>query len=112
MNHKTFRPQADIWETPTDLHISVEVPGATVENTSVEFKEGELRLHVSVPQRNYASKAVLIQEYEVGDYERIFRFEPTLLGQDVDAELNNGLLHVRLPKASPKISRKIDVRAN
>ena len=50
-------------------------------------------------------------EYEVGDYERSFTLSDEIDREHIEAEVKDGVLHLRLPKAEPVMARKIAVKA-
>jgi len=105
-----FRPAVDIAEGEGEFVIVADVPGATAETLDLTVDQGVLTLRAPVAARSQAG-ACLVAEYGVGDYERSFR-----LGEDIDvakisAELKDGVLTLRLPKAESAKPRKISIRA-
>ena len=51
-------------------------------------------------------------EYGVGDYQRRFVISSEIDQEKIEANVKNGVLHLRLPKAGPAKTRKIAVRTN
>lgn len=108
---RCFRPNVDILERPDELVILADVPGAKAGGVEVGFEYGLLEIRARVaPQA--ASRRWLLNEYGVGDFYRAFR-----VGEEVDAtrivaELKDGVLAVRIPKAGGRLPRRIQVRSN
>jgi len=104
----TFTPRVDILETPEGLAIYADMPGVSAPDADVRYERGELTLHGKCPPRHEGAPH-LLKEYAVGDYYRAFT-----IGEEVDpgritAELKNGVLTVRLPKAEALKPRKIAI---
>lgn len=106
-----FRPNVDILERQDELVILADVPGARADGVEVSFEYGLLEIRARVaPQAT--SRRWLLNEYGSGGFYRAFR-----VGEEVDAarivaELKDGVLAVRIPKASGRLPRRIQVRSN
>lgn len=106
----TYRPQADIRETPTGFEIVADVPGTTADRVSIEVKEGVLMLHAEVPARDAAGRR-LAREYGVGNYRRNFNVGDGIDTENITAKLTDGVLTIVLPKAQNRLPRKVRVQA-
>ena len=106
----TFRPNADIHETPEAFIVRADVPGARPEGVDVRFEDGVLTLKASVPARRFEHARTLSREYGVGDFERAFRVGEGIDTEQIKAELKDGVLTLTLPKAAAVRPRAIKVQ--
>lgn len=107
----TFTPRVDIIETPEELLLFADVPGVKSEDVDVRFENGELILHARCNPRGQAAN-FLLNEYEVGDFYRVFALSESIDAEKIGAELKQGVLTVHLPKAAAVKPRKITVQGN
>jgi HSP20 family protein len=106
-----FTPRVDIYETDTELTLYAEVPGVRPEDVDLHYEQGELVLHGKVQPRAFGQRAaVLVQEYEEGDFYRAFTIHESINASHIEAEVKNGVLVVHLPKTEAARPRQINVR--
>lgn len=104
-----FTPRVDIVETDGELTLFAEVPGVRPEDVDLRYEKGELVLHGRVKPRSEAH-ALVLQEYEEGDFYRAFNISESIDASRISAECKNGLLTVHLPKVESVRPRQISVR--
>ena len=107
----TFTPRVDIIETPEELLLFADVPGVRSEDVDVRFENGELILHGRCNPRGPGAN-FLLNEYEIGDFYRVFALSESIDAEKINAELKQGVLTVHLPKAAAVKPRKITVQGN
>lgn len=105
-----FKPAIDVAERPDAFLIKLDVPGARSESLDIAFEKGELTVTARVESKRPSGARPLLQEYEVGDYQRTFRLGESIDPSAIEATLANGVLTVRLPKAAHAKPRRIEVR--
>jgi HSP20 family molecular chaperone IbpA len=98
---RTTVPRVDIYENQDEVLLFADVPGATGDGVNVELDKGELSI-----------RARRGGDATGPDYERVFRVSPDIDASKIEAELANGVLRVRLPKADALRPRKIQVKAS
>lgn len=104
-------PPVDVIEDATGITLYADLPGVPRDKLSVRVEgdqlaiEGELAL--ALPGKLEAQHA----EVRSSHYRRAFTLSKELDGDKIDAELSNGVLRVRIPKAQHLHPRKIEVRA-
>ena len=103
------RPRVDILETEQDLLIRADLPGVKPADVDVRFENGELTIHGRRTPTN-ADKRRALWEYEPAHYHRAFRLSEDVAADKIEAELKNGVLTVRLPKAEAAKPRRITVK--
>ena len=90
----------DIYEGADELLLLADLPGVEPEGLSVSFEAPELRIE---GRRGTGDSASV--------YSRTFRVSEQLDPNGISAELNSGVLKLRLAKAAHTKPRKIEVRA-
>jgi HSP20 family protein len=104
-----FTPRVDIVETDGELTLYVEVPGVAPDEVDLRYEKGELLLHGRVKPRQ-EQRSMLMQEYEEGDFYRVFAIHESIDSGRISAECKNGVLTVHLPKTEAVRPRQISVR--
>ncbi|MBB1493033.1 Hsp20/alpha crystallin family protein [Paracoccus sp. MC1854] len=107
----TFRPRCDIAETEEGLVLIADVPGATQEGLDIQLERRELTIRAEVLEDAPEGMSPLHREYQVGDYERRFTLTGDFDIDRIEADLSNGVLTIRLPRAAQPEARRIEVRA-
>jgi HSP20 family protein len=105
----TFTPRVDIIETAEELLLFADIPGVKPEDVDVKFENGELILHGRCNPR-FDSAGLLLGEYEVGDFYRVFALNESIDAEKISADLKQGVLTVHLPKSPAVKPRKITVK--
>jgi HSP20 family protein len=104
-------PNVDIEETEDAWVVEAEVPGVKRKDANVEVRDNEVVISGDIKERE--RKGVLRRKTRrVGRFE----FRVTLPGQTdaekVEADLEDGVLTVRIPKPEETRPRQIEVRSN
>jgi HSP20 family molecular chaperone IbpA len=108
----TFQPNIDIYETADEVVLLADVPGATKEKLDLSFEEGVLTMKAGVAPRQTGETPYLLREYPIGDYSRSFRLGESIDPARISAELNAGVLTIRMPKSDSAKPRKIAITNN
>lgn len=111
-----YLPVVDVVETPDEYRVVADVPGVRPEDVEVTFEKGTLTLHARVGLRSAAPdnaqpRNYLMREYGVGDFRRTFRVGEGIAIDRISADVVNGVLTLRLPKAEETKPRRIPVTA-
>lgn len=103
-------PGADVFETAVAFLLKIDLPGAVKESINV-FLDGDL-LTVRAPiARRYGDNAkLLVQEIVRTNYYRIFSLGRGVDRQGVEAEYEDGVLTVRVPKSENTKIREIPIQ--
>ena len=107
---RTYVPAVDIIERRDELLLLADVPGAQAEDIDIQYERGELTLTARVTPRQSAPPTYLLNEYGVGDFVRTFQVGEGIDAAKIQAEVNSGVLTLRLPKAETAKTRKIAVK--
>ena len=104
-----FTPRVDIFENEKELTLLAEVPGVRPEDVNLHYENGELVLHGKVQTRR-GNRALLLGEYEEGDFYRVFTIHESIDAGKIEAECKGGVLTVHLPKAEAARPKQIAVK--
>ena len=105
----TYRPNVDIFDTPDELLLIADLPGADPRTIDVSLEAGVLTIQAHVTPRQFTHAQSLMHEYGVGNFHRRFEVDDTIDPEGVNAEYRNGALTVHLPKAQQARRRRIPV---
>lgn len=100
----------DAWESPTALHVEVDLPGVAAGDVDVQVHGGELTLKVE--RRNAAEDGErwMRRERGAGSFTRTLALPAEVDANAVEAELAQGVLRLRLPKAEHAQPREIPIK--
>src|SRR5262245_58877688 len=68
-----YVPNVDIFETPEELIVLADFPGASGQDIDIDFENGELSIHGKVKERQPEGTTYLLREYGIGDFHRTFQ---------------------------------------
>ncbi|HIE97938.1 MAG TPA: Hsp20/alpha crystallin family protein [Planctomycetes bacterium] len=103
-----FNPPIDIYETNDGLVLYADLPGVTTEGLELQVQDNRLALFGRV-RNDQDGRAMLHEEYKVGDFLRSFILSDEVDHEHISARLNNGVLRVELPRTQRTEPRKIQV---
>lgn len=105
-----YLPPVDIFETPDEICLAAEVPGARAADIDIQFENGQLTLRAAISPRRVDGARCVACEYGIGDFVRRFELGDQIDPNNISAELVHGVLTVHLPKAAAIKPRKIEVK--
>lgn len=109
---RTFSPLVDIYEEADGTTVLVaEMPGAEREDVELNVDKGVLTISgngtrppaLDTCDRTYTG-------FVTGDYFRAFALSDEVDRDAIEAQMDNGLLVVRLPRAAEASTRKIEIK--
>jgi HSP20 family protein len=103
-----LRPRIDMLETDDEVLLYADLPGVRPTDVDIRFENGELTIH-GRRQSNHVGKTKLFVENDSAHYHRSFRLDENIAADKIAAEMKNGVLTIRLPKAEAAKPRKITV---
>ena len=105
-----FVPRADIFETPEAIVLELEMPGANADTITVQLDNRALSVSGTVAHAPPGDFRLAQAEYRDGDYERAFTLSEAVDAEGIEAVMKDGLLTLKLPKASPAKARAVKVK--
>ena len=107
---RMFVPVADIFEGENDLTVILEMPGVEKNNVDVRVEDGVLNVEGRLDLTKYQGLQPLYTEYNIGHYSRSFRLSSKIDQNKIAAEMKDGVLTLKLPKAEEAKPRTIQVK--
>lgn len=106
-----FSPRTNVIETEKHYEISMDLPGMTAEDFSLEVHEGRLTISGDRARGEIEEGAKYHRvERHYGKFQRTFSLGQDLDTEGVSAEYANGVLTVIVPKAVKDLPRKIEIK--
>jgi HSP20 family protein len=107
----SFQPTVDIFETNDELVLVADMPGVPPDGVDVDVEGDELSIEGRVRSSDYDGLKPLHVEYGVGGFYRRFTLGELIDREGIKAQLKDGVLVLRLPKAERARARRITVDA-
>lgn len=106
-------PEANITEDEKNFYVELAAPGLDRKDFNVEIKNGVLNISAHKEmEKNEEKKNYRRREFSYSSFVRSFSLPSEVLGDNVDAKYENGILRINLPKrvsASTKPVKQIKV---
>lgn len=107
-NEKYIKPPVNIIETEEGLTLVADIPGAFRNALDVNVEKGILT--ISAPGSRNMPGTPTYREFELAPYYRQFSIPESLDNAKARADLVNGVLILRIPKAEAAKPRKIEIK--
>ena len=107
---RLFVPVADIYEASDALTVILEMPGVQKSDVAVNVEDGVLSVEGRIDLSKYEGLQPLYTEYNIGHYARTFRLSSKIDQNKIAAEMENGVLSLKLPKIEEAKPRTIRVQ--
>jgi len=105
-----FTPAVDIFETEKEIILLADLPGVNSNDLTIDLRDNVLTLTGDVAPWEGAEEVDLLIEYDIGRYFRQFTLSEVIDQDKIDAQLNEGVLRLTLPKVKKATPRKISVK--
>jgi len=106
-----FQPAVDIFETPEELVLVADMPGVPADQVHIGLEGDELSVEGRVRPEEYEGLKPVYVEYGVGGFYRRFTLGEMIDREGIKAQMKNGVLVLKLPKAQAARPRRIAVEA-
>ena len=107
----SFTPTVDIFETENEITLLADMPGVKAESLDINLNKDILTLSGEVKSPEKENEVNILREYFTGRYFREFTLSDIIDQSNIHAELRDGVLRLKLPKAEKAAPRKIKVKA-
>lgn len=105
-----YTPAVDIFETDRAITVLADMPGVQASNLTIDLRENVLTLVGRVVSLESTKETVVLREHRSGTFMRQFTLAETIDQTKIDAQLNDGVLRLELPKVEKAKPRQIAVR--
>jgi len=106
-----FTPLVDIIETDDEFVFQADLPGVKAADVDITYQNDTLTIQGKVNPRQSENQNYIWQEYGVGHFYRQFTLNTPANVDAISAELKNGVLDLRVPKAASAKARKIQINS-
>jgi len=103
-------PLLNVTEDKDKYYVRAELPGIKADELDISVTGDTLSGEVVAPEG--AKEAYVLREYRTGTYFRHFTLSEVIDQAKIDAEMNDGVLRLVLPKVEPAKPRKITVKVD
>ena len=104
-------PRVDVVEDDTGITILADLPGVPRDQLELKVEGDTLEIEGRVVQPTPEGLEATYAEVQVPRYRRAFRLGKEFNAEQIDANLKDGVLTLRVPKAEHAQPRRIEVRA-
>ena len=105
-------PPVDIYENGKSITLLADMPGVSPEHLEIDLNEGVLTITGRVAPPDKAQEEVVLREYRPATFQRKFTLSQTVDQARIEARLEDGVLHLELPKVEKAQPRKIQVKVS
>lgn len=91
-------PVVDIYETKDDYFLAAIMPGVKKENVKIKLEDGHLVIMGRIDYETTVNRKYVLNESEFGNYYRKFKISDSIDESKIDANFENGILNLKLPK--------------
>jgi HSP20 family molecular chaperone IbpA len=106
---QTYEPAVDISESENELVLQADVPGVRKDDIEINLDQDVLTISGRVALDDYDGLRPVYSEFNVGNFYRRFSLGETIDQAAISADMDEGVLTVRLPKKEAAQPRKITV---
>jgi len=103
-------PRTDVLETKESFRLLLDMPGVGPGEVSVNFEEGVVSVKGRAPSPASGGRTPLHRTYDAKEYYRSFQLPDGVNPTKIDANLQDGVLVLTLPKAEEARPRQIQVK--
>lgn len=102
-----FTPHVDAAETEKQYEFHVSLPGLNKEDVSIDFQQGKLTIagERKFKQEEAKDKKYHLLETQYGSFSRTFFLPDDVNPAQIDAQFENGILRVVVPKDEQKVKK-------
>jgi HSP20 family protein len=100
-------PNVNIIETATDYILEAEMPGVAKDGLDINLEDNVLT--IAGRRQPEPTANALYRESNPVDYRRVFELDPSIETGKINAQIEQGLLTLTLPKAEKVQPRRIQV---
>ncbi len=108
---KVYTPSVDIIERKEDIVVTADMPGVDETAVDITLEKNVLTIYGKVEPRISENHRLVLSEYSVGDYQRVFTLSDVVDREGIRASVKNGVLRVILPKAETVKPKNIQVKS-
>jgi len=99
LSERTLKPQVDVFETKTEIHVLAEIAGVDKNDIEIEISRNTIKISGRRKQIHQTKKGGFrLAEIQYGPFERAFILPAIVDTDNASASYTDGLLHILLKK--------------
>jgi HSP20 family protein len=102
-----FTPACDVDETESHYLVTFDLPGLKKEDVKIDLRDNQLTIS---GERKGEMKGRVSSERYYGSFCRSFVLPPNINSEKVEANYENGVLQVALPKTAVSVGKEIPIK--
>ena len=110
-NFGALLPSVDVYEDETGITLTADLPGVSKERLGVKVNGDNLLIEGDVAVPASQEMELMYAEILATSYRRSFTLSRELDASKIDANLKDGVLKLRIPKAEEAKPRRIEIKA-
>jgi HSP20 family molecular chaperone IbpA len=110
-NERVYAPRVDIIESEDHVLLVADMPGVSAESVNIMLEKNVLTIDATVDIVAPEGHDLIHREYRAGGYHRAFTLSDSVDQNQIEAKVNNGVLHLTLPKAEVVKPRRIAIKS-
>ena len=110
-NFGALLPPVDVYEDETGITLTADLPGVSKERLGVKVNGDNLLIEGDVSVSAPQEMELLYAEIIASSYRRSFTLSRELDASKIEANLKDGVLKLRIPKAEEAKPRRIEIKA-
>lgn len=103
-------PSVDVYEDEKAYYLEAELPGYTVDDVNIHVEKHVLHISSEKINEKKENKKFLVRERGYVKFDRSFTLPEGINEDQIEAEFNNGVLTITLPKTPVEQPKKIEVK--
>jgi HSP20 family protein len=105
-------PAVDVYEDPAGITLCADMPGVPKDRLSVQIHDDALTIDGTISLGMPESMEAVHAEITLPRYQRAFTLSKELNTDNIQADFENGVLTLRIPKAEHMQPKRIDIRVD
>ena len=109
-NDTNWAPRVNVKENENDFIVTAELPGMDKKAISIEVQDGALAIRGEKSlEKEKKEESYHIIERSHGKFERVFRLPEHVNLEKIEAEYNDGVLKINIPKTESAKPREVKI---
>jgi len=104
-----FAPRVNIYENDDAIFLVCDLPGVAEDKVDIVLEKNVLTINGYVDDKTPEGYSPAYTEYRIGDFHRKFTVSHEIDQEKIGATMQNGVLHLTMPKVTPS-TKKISVQ--
>jgi HSP20 family protein len=105
-----YWPEVNIYSNENEYMVAAKIPGIDKNDVTISFKDNSLKITGEKKANESQDNNYHLKERKSGKFERNFLLDERVEADRISAEINNGILLVKVPKSPESKPVKIEIK--